>query len=100
MTALKREFNRINKKYFGGQLPDVGVKWKRYRNADRGCMGICWPEDIEINAAHKSWKKVWGITLIHEMAHLATVEEKAQHGPKWEKEMKRLFKMGAFQGLL
>jgi hypothetical protein len=100
LTKLQRTYNRFNKLYFDGRLHhDIEVTWHRYPKG----MKICGESDSEViwvNEAHKSWGKVWQLTLLHEMAHVSTIDEKAHHGPKWVREMRRLFRIGAYDGLL
>jgi hypothetical protein len=100
MTKLQRTYNRFNRLYFGGKLPsDIDIRWHRYTKESKIC-GESDSEVIWVNEAHKAWPKVWQITLLHEMAHVATVNERAHHGVKWVKEMRRLMREGAFDGLL
>lgn len=95
-TELRRAYAFYNKRYFEGQLPDkMVVKWSRSLKG-YGCFN-----DNGIRLAYwmKSHWMLWNITLLHEMAHVATDSEKAEHGPRWNREMHRLARIGAFDKL-
>jgi hypothetical protein len=98
MTKLKRTFLHYNRRFFSSALPtDTIVKW-----ADLGPMfGIFYSDGrLLVSKKHRKWNSVWRITLLHEMAHVATNSEHAAHGPRWKREMKRLMRIGAFDKLL
>ncbi|HET7641138.1 MAG TPA: SprT-like domain-containing protein [Ktedonobacteraceae bacterium] len=99
MTKLERLFHQYNRQYFNGELPDdTLVKWAHITPVK--CMGGYEDGHIYINIRLKPWAPAWKSTLLHEMAHLATDSERAEHGPRWDKVMKRLYRMGAFDKLL
>ena len=97
MTKLKRRFLFYNRKYFGGQLdPDTKVTWSRKL---RGAYADCEdsePLEIRIHIEWKPYWDVWNWNLLHEMAHLATPQEKTHHGPRWLRLMRSLVRRGAF----
>lgn len=98
-TKLKDAFLTYNVLYFSGQLAtDTIVVWSH--GLGRNCCGTCDPDLIRINAALKRFEPVWRTTLLHEMAHLTTQDERAEHGKRWKREMRRLMRLGAFDGLL
>ncbi len=96
MTSLRRAFLRYRRTIFaplGYDLPiDCPVRWStRMPN-----MGLFSPDfGILINRELLPWTAAWRLTLIHEMAHLATEEEKAEHGPRWRKLMRKIASTGA-----
>lgn len=94
---LRDTYALYNRRYFGNKLPaDVTCIW-----LDAGPLGR-WDSDINriaINRKLKPWSKVWKETLLHEMAHVATDDEREGHGPRWRKEMLRLARIGAFDNL-
>ena len=54
---------------------------------------------IELNSRYKNESKIWGFTLLHEMAHVeqfCTHPRSAHHGRVWQGIMKRLANDGAF----
>ncbi len=111
LTKLKRVFHYYNWKYFEGRLdPDTVVKWaveppatyRLARASDTGFYGCFTPGDPGTITVHRNWKKydqVWKASLLHEMAHLATEDEQAAHGPRWLRKMKGLVRRGAFDKL-
>lgn len=98
--SLRDQFLTFNVLYFGGQLPtDTIVIWSR-KLRPTVCGEYDGDDTIAINATLRNFRPCWKSTLLHEMAHLATHEEAAEHGPKWKREMARLMKLGAFDDLL
>ena len=99
-NALMEQFLDYNVLYFDGQLPtDTIVKWSRSLAPD--VVGdYDGDATIRLNHRLRKFRPVWKLTLLHEMAHLATHAEAEEHGPKWHKEMRRLYRIGAFEGLL
>lgn len=61
-------------------------------------MGYCGEDEIAISTDLKKGTKLWKFTLLHEMCHLKHGVT-AGHGPKFEAEMLRLARAGAFEGL-
>ena len=97
MTRLRRAYLYYNRKWFDGMLPtDIVVAWS-YR-LPRPCMGISEPDAILLNAKDRR-SCIWRMTLLHEMCHLATENERAEHGPKWKCRMRSLARHGAFDKL-
>ena len=92
MTKLKRTYLRYNRMWFGSELPvDMKVTWTRL--LPKRCMGIWDPEGgIRLNAGAPGWQ----LTLLHEMCHAATEDERAKHGPRWVRMMRNLAAQGAF----
>lgn len=88
-------YRQYNKKYFGGSLPKASVRF-----ADMTWLGVSHLGDdsIEICKATRKWPRVVRGTLLHEMAHM-NLPSNIMHGPKFEREMLRLAKAGAFKGV-
>lgn len=100
VSKLKDQFLEYNVLYFGGQLPtDTIVIWSRTLRPTV-CGEFDGDNTIRINAGLRLFRPCWKTTLLHEMAHLATLDEAEEHGPRWNREMKRLLRIGAFEGLL
>ena len=104
-TRLERTFAYYNRKYFGGLLTPIAVKWSETLDPD--VLGTFEGDVIKLNAKFKSLGQIWRLTLIHEMAHLKVQDHpdeiKAKsynartHSSVWQKEMKRLANSGAFK---
>ena len=98
---LTREYRRLNWQWWGGRLPDdILVQWSR-QLADAGDYG---QGVIRINAASRRWPSVWKATLLHEMVHVFVDEvagvEEGDHGTRWLRERRRLYRAGAFEAYL
>lgn len=93
---LQRWYRLYNNKYFSGKLPPAKVKFAKME-----WMGetYCVLGEIYINKALKRWPS-GGVrfTLLHEMVHLS-LPPIVMHGPRFQKEMLRLAKAGAFEGV-
>ena len=96
---LQRRFKSINRKYFRGRVKGV-AKFKKFSRLEHWYLGytLCELKEMYVNAEIKNWERSVEATLIHEMVHLA-LPVKVQHGPRFEKEMLRLAKAGAFKGV-
>lgn len=94
-AELLRYYRRYNRKYFGGELSAVVVKF-----SDIPEMGVCYSglEEIYISKKLRSWPKGAKGTLLHEMVHLK-LPYRIMHGPRFDAEMLRLAKAGAFNGV-
>ncbi len=102
---LKKAYNTINRKHFGGKLPKkIAVCWSKRLN--RLCLlgrasnfgdGIY---SIELLPVLKKYNVLAEMILIHEMVHILNYTRNRQdggHGPNFQKEMVRLAKAGAFR---
>jgi len=100
LTKLQRVFHYYNWKYFGSALsPDTSVKWTRAWHGETKFMGVSVddePPQIRLHAKWRNHSGIWRATLLHEMAHLAVANERAEHGPQWLKLMRSLVRRGAF----
>ena len=94
-SALKLQFLRYNDQWFDGALPTTTrVKWGNMKE-----MGYTLGDEIAINRALRPFESAWRLTLLHEMAHLATATETAEHGKRWLRLMHSLARRGAFDAL-
>ena len=115
-AKLLRLFNRYNKRYFKGRIrtpvifygtPTSGRQWlmgqahrssmRLYKVTDGKWKEIGNRPRIVIHGKLRSWGAVTRMTLLHEMAHLA-LPVGVNHGPRFHKEMRRLARLGAFEG--
>lgn len=105
-TKAEKVYDRFNRKYFAGRLPRVPVRFSlrsfpRYHPLRDEAYAQCKrgkPMAVFINPRFLGL----GIpgfyrALLHEMVHIK-LGEKAQHGPRFQKEMRRLAALGAFDG--
>jgi hypothetical protein len=103
---LKKSYDEFNKKYFSNELPkDMVVRFSRLRDDDKfqepcGITMFKWdrPLYILINKKLRWQSMLADFTLIHEMVHVAHPEING-HGPRFQKQMMRLAKAGAFKTL-
>lgn len=98
---LRYWFRRYNKKYFSNRLPEISVKFKDITRAK--CIGQthyeCYkPVYVAIDNELKTWSDMAKMTLLHEMCHVA-LPLRVNHGPRFQDEMLRLARAGAFNGL-
>ena len=120
---LKRWFNEYNRRFFKHRLPDTLVCWTDMKPVENGItpLGRCLRPAIVrykviggkkwvrfksdrpmIFISDVLWKRNWlslaRETLLHEMCHLA-LPARLSHGLRFQKEMLRIAKAGAFKGL-
>jgi hypothetical protein len=107
-TYLKQLYRQYNKRFFNNKLPnDISVGFAAPTEFKKSGLGkyTCAvtlfekrkPVAIFINRfTGKGWAYIKS-DLLHEMAHVA--HPRAQHGPVWQAEMKRLAAIGAFKGI-
>lgn len=116
---LERAYASYNRKYFGGQLPKIPVRWSvqiqpNSRDKSRRAYGWFTPgEDcgtaegvILLTTEDKPFPERWRITLLHEMAHVKLRDHPEElqstsdkHSGVWKKEMRRLAAVGAMDDL-
>lgn len=121
--SLKYYYNLFNSRYFRGRLPkDCQVFWgDMYRQGCPEALGVYKPGyqilAQRVRGYHKGkyrvlsnrkdsiaidrrlffvGNKVTLMTLLHEMVHLKLKDTHAGHGHAFQREMKRLAKVGAF----
>lgn len=98
LTELQFFYRRYNKEYFNNRLPDVDEVTVRYGviNAIGQQCGF----EIIINKKFRKYPSICLATLLHEQVHLLLDEDESHntepHGRKFQKEMRRLARIGAF----
>jgi hypothetical protein len=108
-ASLDERYRKINTDYFGGGLPDVPVSWEPRLDeiaAARGdgllLEGLTDGKAIVINPRLRSDLRLLVATLCHEMVHVRLVAAGApvgeDHGPEFQKHLRRLLDEGAFEG--
>lgn len=97
---LKRPFNRYNRKYWDGNLPDCAVKIGRIRrrNKDEEIVGGSYNRKtgtitIDVKSILTD-KKVVSV-LLHEMCHVATQDAESIHGKEFLSQMDMLIRRKA-----
>lgn len=96
---LRRLYREYNRRWFHGRLPAADIRFARIDPGDLGvCLVFAGTPEIRISTDIRRWTKTVKCTLLHEMAHVA-LPVRVEHGPRFEREMLRLAKLGAFCGL-
>lgn len=115
---LEREYRRLNRICFGGALPkDTELRWVErfpgyprrvgmtgtYRAANGSKYGPISGFCIKLSRRTERFGLAEvGLTLLHEMAHVATWRQcnrRSPHGRAWVREMRRLAAEGHFDRL-
>ena len=108
--TLRKLYREYNRKYFGNKLPKIHLDFvtpaqmKKFFGVGRACCAItCFKKGTTTPVAiyisqnrYKSWRYVKG-DLLHELCHCA--RPRADHGPAFEEEMRRIAAMGAFKDI-
>lgn len=111
---LKTLYNRYNKKFFEGKLPDIilgyatGAELKKSLKEKRSKEVLCAvtyfdeehttiPLSIVLNKEAHKYVADKKATVLHEMAHVS--KPRAGHGKVFQEEMKRLAQAGAFSDI-
>ncbi len=102
---LRRMFAVFNRRWWGGKLPGRRVRlvWAAIPKRKAVAYTRFYADGgmtIFMSTVIKDWPSIWKGTLLHEMAHVATEDEPAQHGKQWRAEILRLRKAGAFDPYL
>lgn len=108
-VTLNERYRAINNDYFGGGLPIVPVSWEPRLNdiaATRGdgliLEGLTDGKAIVLNPSLRSDRRLLIATLCHEMVHVRLTAAGApvgeEHGPEFQRHLRRLFDQGAFEG--
>lgn len=102
---LKRIFNEYNRKWFGGKLPgSTVVRWARSKKdlkfecESKTVLACADNETIVMSPWMKGSTNLCRFTMLHEMVHVK-LPPIAGHGPRFQKEMHRLARAGAFAKL-
>ena len=104
---LQKLYRQYNKKYFGGKLPAIRINFvspadMKKSGLGRGtCAVTCFENGVAVAVyisitRYKTWRYIKS-DILHELCHIA--HPKAEHGPVFENEMKRLASAGAFKGI-
>jgi hypothetical protein len=111
--ALTKQYAAINAKYFGGQLPDVVVRWEPAL-ADvgplagegvvlQGMYGRAGNQPvILLNPTLRNDARTRERALCHEIVHaylFARGDDTTTHGPAFQVVLERLLNAGAFEGI-
>lgn len=99
-ALLNKWYGHFNTLYFNGQLPaGVPVKFHRLKKQ----LGVTiflddYPVCINLDTRLKNgdFSRTM-MTLLHEMCHVENYRGHKKHGPKFQKRMLRLAKLGAFK---
>ena len=98
---LQDIFKFYNRTYWDGRLPTVLVVWtgleNRYGETDMLPDGRY---VIRLDATKNREGNVARTTILHEMCHVRTWGEDAQHGPRWRAELHRIMLEGAFDDIV
>lgn len=99
--TLDRAFQEYNKKYFDGKLKISGIVFKKLKDGSHGATVFLPGADpaILISVKLRNSGRLVRIVLLHEMTHCMDTHD-IGHGPKFQKRIKRLFRLGAYDGLL
>ena len=100
---LKQLYRKFNKQWFGGKMrDDVIVRWatgpadlKRECQAKK-LLACADDKTIILNPWMKKSGNLTRFTLLHEMVH-AKLPQGVHHGPRFQREMHRLARAGAFE---
>lgn len=106
---LNERYRSINTDYFGGGLPTVPVSWEpRLKDiaATRGdgliLEGLTDGKAIVLNPSLRSDRRLLIATLCHEMVHVRLTTAGGpvgeEHGPEFQRHLRRLLDEGAFEG--
>jgi hypothetical protein len=99
---LEEAYAEYNTRFFGGLLPKIPIKWGK--TLSRHAAEFVTYKDssmvIVINPRLKPFGCYTQLTLLHEMVHVELRKEPGDtHGPKFQRRMKKLARMDAFDGL-
>lgn len=103
---LQKIFKRLNDRFFAGRIRDMGV---RFANDDdcQECDGLCTSDDIFIHDTLRRHPDLACLVLLHEMIHADLYqdgyighESDGGHHTRFYAGIDRLYKAGAFEGLL
>jgi predicted SprT family Zn-dependent metalloprotease len=97
ITEVYEEYNR---QFFKGRLPKISVTYRNIKENNAYTLFFASvPVEIVLNRYLLRSARLSRIVLVHEMAHISVGIE-CGHGPKFQKELRRLVKQGAYKGLL
>lgn len=126
-AMMYRDYRGYNRLYFQNRLPQAELYFVDQRNPimktqaskseilawERGAVAetASWvPSDPKIPTKHEirfarmfrnlTGRSIFRIVLLHEMIHIRFRGANAHHGPRFQREKRRLIRAGAFDDLL
>lgn len=101
--VLKRIYNRFNLLYFDGALPDIPVLWEPTGDSVALSHRVYSEDGIEVerltfDPALKGYTRIVKTYMLHEQIHVKYPT--IGHGKRFKAEVDRLWKLGAYEGLL
>lgn len=106
--TLKRLYREYNRRYFAGKLPNIWIifgqarEWRASKLGKTTCAATFYEDGIPIGIAIRYYKhkgvQYVKTDLLHEMIHVS--KPRANHGPAFKKELRRLMDAGAFDNLV
>jgi hypothetical protein len=104
---LWKEFNRLNDRFFGGRIKLNAIRFATKLPFNASGVYSMTKNRILISSNLKTFWTTVSLTLLHEMAHadldargyLGYLED-GGHGSLFQVELDRLYKAGAYDGLL
>ena len=91
-----------NARYFRNRLPDLPVVFRTDKKMPNAVAVTEFrngtPVKIAINSRYKKAKSIWYFYLLHEMVHVEQrkLPRSQAHGHKFQRRMKQLANLGAF----
>ena len=103
-TWLEHTYLRLSRKYFRNNLPLVALAWNQNAGKWRAINGKTHfhggvPTLILLNERLRDMPKLAQLILLHEMVHVYLPYETKHHGPEFQREMRRLARVAAFDDL-
>jgi SprT-like family protein len=102
---LQKEFDELNERFFDYRLTAIKIGFKKMIKTD-GAFN-CIDKEIKINDGLRNFPVLTSIVLLHEMAHADLdlrgykgYQSDGGHGMVYQAELDRLYKAGAYDGLL
>jgi hypothetical protein len=97
--GLKRIYNRFNRLYFAGKLPDISIVWEPCGDAN----GVTHTWDrkakrLTVDPGMRGNTRFVKLIILHEMVHVRF--PKARHDEVFRAERQRLWDLGAFDKLI
>lgn len=102
---LQGQYRTLRRKWFRPTFPkNVQIRWAKRLKWDGYGVSHWSPKDQTLYLLISRRAERGGIaillgTILHEMAHAATFHEHEQHGKRWQREMLRLARIGAFKDI-
>jgi hypothetical protein len=99
-SRLKFAFAKYNRQYFHGKLKISGICYGKMKDVsgETTFFDRCYPT-ITIEIGLKNFPRLSRLILLHEMVHVS-LPISVGHGPRFERGIRRLIRLGAYKGLL